>query len=77
MNYVIFVSLVFKVMLFHLKIKIKAIFSTRIFSIFSICLTRRHVCLVLKHSVHDRYFFKLNCFKLNGLFIYRVAQKKS
>jgi hypothetical protein len=46
--------------------KKKAIFSTR--RQLLLYLARRHVCFVLMQSVHDCYFFKLNCFKLIGWF---------
>jgi hypothetical protein len=52
-------------MLFHLKIKIRAKFSTR--RQLLLYVARRHVCFVLKQSV-TVYFFKLNCFKLIGWF---------
>jgi hypothetical protein len=38
--------------------------------------TSRHVCFVLsvlKQFVHDRYFFKLNCFNLIGWFYHHIA----
>jgi hypothetical protein len=52
-------------MLFHLKIKIKAIFSTR--RQLLLCVARRHGCFVLKQSVTVTSL-KLNCFKLIGWF---------
>jgi hypothetical protein len=52
-------------MLFHLKIKITAIFSTR--RQLLLCVARRHVCFVLKQSVTVTSL-NLNCFKLIGWF---------
>jgi hypothetical protein len=53
-------------MLFHLKIKIKAIFSTR--RQLLLYVARRAPCLFCFEAICDRYFFKLNCFKLSDWF---------
>ena len=52
-------------MLFHLKIKIKAIFRHAM-STFTLCSAAP--CLLCFEAICDRYFFKLYCFKLIGRF---------